>query len=104
MICDNMVSFLMKKQRIHAVVVGADRVTSNGDTANKIGTYQVAESLTPSETFGSRIKGVGSVQVSSCERERWIRVNITSGPRFRQLLTFQIVQLELMQLETPFCI
>ncbi|XP_003741363.1 methylthioribose-1-phosphate isomerase [Galendromus occidentalis] len=42
MICDNMVSFLMKKKQIHAVVVGADRVTSNGDTANKIGTYQAA--------------------------------------------------------------
>lgn len=31
----------MNTQNISAVVVGADRVTANGDTANKIGTYQV---------------------------------------------------------------
>ncbi|OQR74612.1 methylthioribose-1-phosphate isomerase-like [Tropilaelaps mercedesae] len=42
MICDNMVSFLMAKRKVHAVVVGADRVTANGDAANKIGTYQAA--------------------------------------------------------------
>jgi translation initiation factor 2B subunit (eIF-2B alpha/beta/delta family) len=33
---------LMKKHKISAVVVGADRVVANGDTANKIGTYQLA--------------------------------------------------------------
>ena len=37
-----MVSVLMKTKGIHAVVVGADRVVANGDTANKIGTYQIA--------------------------------------------------------------
>ncbi|CAF2425248.1 unnamed protein product [Rotaria sp. Silwood2] len=42
MICDSMVGLLMQKQPIHAVVVGADRITANGDTANKIGTYQLA--------------------------------------------------------------
>ena len=31
----------MKSRNISAVVVGADRVAANGDTANKIGTYQV---------------------------------------------------------------
>jgi len=36
-----MVSLLMKMKKIDAVVVGADRVAGNGDTANKIGTYQV---------------------------------------------------------------
>ncbi|XP_066985878.1 methylthioribose-1-phosphate isomerase isoform X2 [Macrobrachium rosenbergii] len=40
LICDNMAASLMKSKEIHAVVVGADRVTCNGDTANKIGTYQ----------------------------------------------------------------
>ena len=29
-------------QKIDAVVVGADRIARNGDTANKIGTYQLA--------------------------------------------------------------
>lgn len=32
----------MKTAQISAVVVGADRVAANGDTANKIGTYQVS--------------------------------------------------------------
>ncbi|XP_060711002.1 methylthioribose-1-phosphate isomerase [Hemiscyllium ocellatum] len=42
LIADSMVSMAMKERRISAVVVGADRVVANGDTANKIGTYQVA--------------------------------------------------------------
>jgi len=42
LVTDSMVSFLMAKEKIDAVVVGADRVVSNGDTANKIGTYQLA--------------------------------------------------------------
>lgn len=42
LICDDMVAALMKSRRISAVVVGADRVAANGDTANKIGTYQIA--------------------------------------------------------------
>lgn len=42
LICDSMASMLMKKQGISAVLVGADRIVANGDTANKIGTYQLA--------------------------------------------------------------
>ncbi|KAL7295254.1 hypothetical protein TKK_0011391 [Trichogramma kaykai] len=42
LICDDMVASLMKQKNISAVVVGADRVARNGDTANKIGTYQIA--------------------------------------------------------------
>ncbi|OXU28807.1 hypothetical protein TSAR_005978 [Trichomalopsis sarcophagae] len=42
LICDDMVAALMKSKNISAVVVGADRVVANGDTANKIGTYQIA--------------------------------------------------------------
>lgn len=41
-ICDNMAASLMRAGRITAVVVGADRIAANGDTANKIGTYNVA--------------------------------------------------------------
>ena len=41
-ICDNMVSSLMKEGKIQAVFVGCDRVAANGDTANKIGTSGVA--------------------------------------------------------------
>lgn len=42
LICDNMASVVMKNGWIDAVVVGCDRVASNGDTANKIGTATVA--------------------------------------------------------------
>jgi methylthioribose-1-phosphate isomerase len=41
-LCDNMSASLMAKGRIQAVIVGADRIAANGDTANKIGTYGVA--------------------------------------------------------------
>lgn len=42
LICDSMASTLMDRRGVSAVVVGADRVAGNGDTANKIGTYQLA--------------------------------------------------------------
>ncbi len=42
LICDNMAAQVMKEGKIDLVVVGADRIAANGDTANKIGTYGVA--------------------------------------------------------------
>jgi methylthioribose-1-phosphate isomerase len=42
LITDNMVGHFMKAGSVGAVVVGADRIAANGDTANKIGTYQIA--------------------------------------------------------------
>ncbi len=41
-ICDNMAAQVMREGRIDLVIVGADRIAANGDTANKIGTYGVA--------------------------------------------------------------
>lgn len=41
-ICDSMAAQVMREGRIDLVIVGADRVAANGDTANKIGTYQLA--------------------------------------------------------------
>jgi methylthioribose-1-phosphate isomerase len=41
-IADNMAAVLMRDGRIDCVIVGADRIAANGDTANKIGTYSVA--------------------------------------------------------------
>ena len=37
LICDSMVGLLLSRNKVSAIVVGADRVVSNGDTANKIG-------------------------------------------------------------------
>ncbi len=42
LITDNMVGHILKTGGVKAVVVGADRIASNGDTANKIGTYPMA--------------------------------------------------------------
>ncbi len=42
LICDNMAAQVMREKRVSAVLVGADRIAANGDTANKIGTYGVA--------------------------------------------------------------
>jgi methylthioribose-1-phosphate isomerase len=42
LITDNMVGHFLKMGDVSAIVTGADRIAANGDTANKIGTYQIA--------------------------------------------------------------
>lgn len=42
LITDNMAGHLMSKGEVDVVIVGADRIAANGDTANKIGTYMLA--------------------------------------------------------------
>ncbi|MFA5038390.1 MAG: S-methyl-5-thioribose-1-phosphate isomerase [Candidatus Omnitrophota bacterium] len=42
LICDNMAADLMRAGKIQGIFVGADRIASNGDFANKIGTYSLA--------------------------------------------------------------
>jgi methylthioribose-1-phosphate isomerase len=42
LICDSMAAQVMREGRVQLVIVGADRIAANGDTANKIGTYGVA--------------------------------------------------------------
>lgn len=42
LITDNMAAHIMKTQKVDAVIVGADRITTKGDVANKIGTYSLA--------------------------------------------------------------
>ena len=42
LICDNMAASVIKDKKIDKIIVGADRIASNGDTANKIGTYNLA--------------------------------------------------------------
>ena len=46
LICDNMAAWVMSKGMLDCVIVGSDRIASNGDVANKIGTYGVAISGT----------------------------------------------------------
>lgn len=42
LVCDSMAAVLLRDGRAQAVIVGADRITARGDTANKIGTYGLA--------------------------------------------------------------
>lgn len=42
LLSDNMAAWMMFKGEVQAVIVGADRIAANGDTANKIGTYGLA--------------------------------------------------------------
>jgi methylthioribose-1-phosphate isomerase len=41
-IVDSAAGYLMRKKMVDLVITGADRIAANGDTANKIGTYQLA--------------------------------------------------------------
>ncbi|UHQ19145.1 S-methyl-5-thioribose-1-phosphate isomerase [Lysobacter sp. KIS68-7] len=56
LIADSAASHLMKSGQVQWVVVGADRICANGDTANKIGTYQLA--------IAARHHGVGFMVVA----------------------------------------
>ena len=66
LICDNMAASLMAKGKVDIIFAGADRIASNGDTANKIGTYMLAVLakyhgipfyiVAPSTTFDLAIK------------------------------------------------
>lgn len=42
LICDSLAGYLMSQKKVDLVLVGADRIATNGDTANKVGTYSLA--------------------------------------------------------------
>jgi len=73
LICDNMAAVVMAQQRVNVVIVGADRIAANGDTANKIGTYGVAVLAAahqipfyvaaPSSTFDLEIAGGADIPI-----------------------------------------
>ncbi len=42
LICDNMAGMVMNTKKVDVIITGCDRVASNGDTANKIGTYSLS--------------------------------------------------------------
>lgn len=73
LIVDSVAAMLMRQGRIQHVIVGADRIAANGDTANKIGTYSVAVHAkthgvpfyvaAPSSTFDMNIKSGEQIQI-----------------------------------------
>jgi len=80
LICDNMAASLMARGQIDAVIVGADRIARNGDTANKIGTYSLAIAASyhkipfyvasPVSTFDLSLSSGGEIPIEKrCESE-----------------------------------
>ena len=79
LICDNMAAQVMREGRINLVIVGADRITANGDAANKIGTYGVAVLAkshgipfyvaAPSSTFDLSLNEGGQIPIEEREAE-----------------------------------
>ncbi len=73
LICDNTAAVVMAKGRVDAVLVGADRIAANGDTANKVGTYGVAllasahgipfYVLAPSSTFDLKLESGSGIPI-----------------------------------------
>ena len=73
LIADSVAAMLMRQGRVQHVIVGADRIAANGDTANKIGTYSVALHAkahgipfyvaAPSSTFDMNIKNGDEIAI-----------------------------------------
>ncbi|NLE64627.1 MAG: S-methyl-5-thioribose-1-phosphate isomerase [Elusimicrobia bacterium] len=73
LICDNMAATVMKGQKIDGIFTGADRIASNGDAANKIGTYMLAVLakhhdvpfyvVAPKTTFDLKIRSGGEIPI-----------------------------------------
>jgi methylthioribose-1-phosphate isomerase len=73
LICDNMAATVMKRKKVDIIFTGADRIASNGDTANKIGTYMLAVLakhhgipfyvVAPKMTFDLNIQNGGQIPI-----------------------------------------
>jgi len=85
LITDGMCGYFMKKGMIDLVVVGADRIASNGDTANKIGTYTVALAAkahnvpfyiaAPHSTIDMSIKSGDEIPIEERDRTEVTHIN-----------------------------
>ena len=73
LLADGAAAHLMSREKIDWVIVGADRIAENGDTANKIGTYALAVAakrhgvkfmvVAPSGTFDLRCRGGAEIPI-----------------------------------------
>lgn len=82
---DSMAAFLMQQKKIGLVITGADRIAANGDTANKIGTYNLAvlcryHSIpfyiaAPVTTIDSGCAGGGNIKIELRSSEEIIILN-----------------------------
>jgi len=67
-ITDSTAAALMKKEHINCVITGADRIASNGDTANKIGTYALAVAA-PTSTIDSSLSSGKEIPIEERDPE-----------------------------------
>ena len=87
LITDNEAGFIMKKEDIDCVVVGADRIATNGDVANKIGTYSLAilakehripfYVAAPTSTFDPSIKRGEEIPIEQRSRDEIVKIGTT---------------------------
>lgn len=85
LICDNMAATLMQQGKIDKILVGADRIASNGDAANKIGTYNLAVLakyhnipfyvVAPSSSFDLKLKTGKQIPIEQRKEEEVSRIN-----------------------------
>lgn len=92
LICDNMAGFIMKQGKVDKIIVGADRIARNGDTANKIGTYSLAVLAkvhnipfyvaAPSSTFDFTLKNGREIPIEQRSQEEVKKtLNIYHAPK-----------------------
>lgn len=84
LICDNMAATLMVQGKIDKVIVGSDRTVANGDTANKVGTYNLAVLahyhkipfyvFCPLSSFDFRIKSGKDIPIEGRPAEEMVEI------------------------------
>jgi methylthioribose-1-phosphate isomerase len=89
-ICDNMAAVVLSQGRIDHVITGADRITANGDTANKIGTYGLSLSAyahnvpfyiaAPLTSFDFNLSEGGQIPIEERKSEEIFRIWDSAGP------------------------
>jgi len=85
LITDSMAAYLMQKNKISMAIVGADRIASNGDTANKIGTYSLAVNCrhhkvplyvaAPTSTIDASLKSGDSIPIEERSQDEVRLIN-----------------------------
>ena len=84
LICDNMASMVMRKGKINAVFVGCDRIARNGDTANKIGTSNLAI-LAKYYNIPFYVFGPSTTIDMECETGADIRIELRKPEEIREM-------------------
>lgn len=79
MVCDSAVGWLVRSGRIRAFIAGADRIAANGDTANKISTYQIALICKYGNKNPNKENGAGEIPVIIAAPRATVDLKIDTG-------------------------